>query len=723
MKLNTKLSLAALSLLGAATVGMISIEKKTVLKATSDLFEMVDGASLKLNEDGGLRFRVKMSSDVRDIIVNNDNVTMGFIVAPYELFSRVNDGNYIGMSQKVQIDVDENLIYLEDGYYYANGCLTNIKEANRMLDFSPLAYIKTVDGDTTYRYANIDGNEISNSGLESLKRNFYSVTNSAILYDGEDYLTPILDTYDAYKNWFGTASYPIVVDTVAKYNQLVAKINSDENGLLSSMFVDVSSSVAALIEANDPSIDELDSGKNLPSNIYSVEDTTTLLSSEFEHLVYLNMISNNDVNTLINGAQSGKVCDGNTLFSLINTVTSRMGNGSNALEKLLGNNIVSSFNEQAISSFLSDHSNGLDGALANNILEKLLEYANDANDPLSNLTSLSSSMIETVFKGQQTKIDELKQELAGVNNNVGYEDVQDIIEYYVHNYINDSLIGVDNVTALFNTTIVGNVGVWSPVYNENADVLAANVASLLNAINTYITGNTYLDYVYLNENGLIPDEDLYTFLIGRKVAVPNDVFTNFLVKVAKMSDSEATAENCVSTMISMGLMSKRTSWDPIIENQEGATVTTNLVSILRKIRTYHESLAPAESGLSNEILDYFASAHHGSTATIYGNSAYTKDQIAEIAAPGGTYASASSLRNNFVRAFRMYTGGGHTAGQIVTLINNGTMSYSGHTFAWEDENLKTKAKQFMNSESITLTGEEIKAIFETIYNNIVASDA
>ena len=132
------------------------------------LFEMEDGVSLKLSNSNGIRFIVKMDKDVRDFVVNNDSVELGFIIAPEQLMVEAN-GNYLGMSKKVQIPVNKNTIYQEGEFYLANGCLTNIKYENFTYKFVAIAYVK-------------QGDAVRYTEYNSYARNsLYSTVNSTFL--------------------------------------------------------------------------------------------------------------------------------------------------------------------------------------------------------------------------------------------------------------------------------------------------------------------------------------------------------------------------------------------------------------------------------------------------------------------------------------------------------------------------------------------------------------
>ena len=77
------------------------------------VFEMEDGVSLKLSNKNGLRFILKMDNSVYNFVKNNDDVELGFIIAPEELIVDAG-GNYLDMAKKVKIVVDKDKIYQEE---------------------------------------------------------------------------------------------------------------------------------------------------------------------------------------------------------------------------------------------------------------------------------------------------------------------------------------------------------------------------------------------------------------------------------------------------------------------------------------------------------------------------------------------------------------------------------------------------------------------------------
>lgn len=205
-----------------------------VVEPDKDLFTMEQGASVALTQDG-LRFRVKMGENVYAKIVTEDTdkeVSLSVLVAPKTLFDAVSDGAYLNLSKSVKIEIeDETKIYLYDGYYWANAVLTNLNADNNAaitqsqfdLSFAAIGVIEQ-DG-TAPVYATFAGNDIANN-----TRNQYDVITDAVL-DVEDaeQATALLDSESPYASWFGGEDYPIVIDTVEKYNALTAQITNGVN--------------------------------------------------------------------------------------------------------------------------------------------------------------------------------------------------------------------------------------------------------------------------------------------------------------------------------------------------------------------------------------------------------------------------------------------------------------------------------------------------------------
>ena len=209
------------SLLATAFVATAGFAVGSIAEAKADtnVFAMENGTSLKISESGGIRFRVQMDESQKNYITENENVTLHFLVAPHEFYNAVNGNDYYnGLTKKNVINVDEAKIYEEDGYYWANGCIVNILEINRNLDFTLLAY--TYNSTTqVYDYADVT--------LSSTRGSLTDVLSQAVAYtddSGTDYTADIFacGAYD----WFGSESYPIQVNDLTTYNNLVNKVNA-----------------------------------------------------------------------------------------------------------------------------------------------------------------------------------------------------------------------------------------------------------------------------------------------------------------------------------------------------------------------------------------------------------------------------------------------------------------------------------------------------------------
>ena len=193
------------------------------------VFEMENGASLKLGEIGGLRFVVRMDEEVYDFIKDNDGVELGFVIAPKNLMLAAN-GDYLNMPKKIGGAADKNKIYQEGNYYFANGCISNIMSANLTRSFTAIAYIKY-------------GEEVRYTDYNDLARNnLYDVVNMAVLsgnYTKELFGEKAGGYVQNGENvgWYGSEEYPIVVENTTEYTALVETINENSDINFSSYHV------------------------------------------------------------------------------------------------------------------------------------------------------------------------------------------------------------------------------------------------------------------------------------------------------------------------------------------------------------------------------------------------------------------------------------------------------------------------------------------------------
>lgn len=143
------------------------------------VFEMEQKASVRLGvnaDDAGIRFRVVMNETMKNYIVNNDNVTCGFLIFQQkDLVSTsgtITDNYHENINVKVDIPCDESLIYQDGENYYANGALTQIKVTENFdRELTCVAY--TYDG-TNYEYADLN---------PEFSRSVYDVSSAAYIYE------------------------------------------------------------------------------------------------------------------------------------------------------------------------------------------------------------------------------------------------------------------------------------------------------------------------------------------------------------------------------------------------------------------------------------------------------------------------------------------------------------------------------------------------------------
>ncbi len=122
---------------------------------TEDVFEMTKGGSIRVMNPTGLRFQVRVSESVK---AKADKVGMLIFPADYlEDNGRRKDIHYDGVEEiakpeasghRIDLDLTKKL-YKEDGCWYGNGALVNIKEQNMAREFVGIAYYK-VDGETFF---------------------------------------------------------------------------------------------------------------------------------------------------------------------------------------------------------------------------------------------------------------------------------------------------------------------------------------------------------------------------------------------------------------------------------------------------------------------------------------------------------------------------------------------------------------------------------------------
>ena len=177
----------AFAIVGTLFTGL----KKNVVKADGDTsyFAMEDGISIKLNEDGGMRFIVKMDTTTGEALINGEE-TMQFIIAPTALFDYAdqNGMEYINLPKKIVVDVDSEKVYPdnadEPNYYYANGCVTKMYESNFNLTYEAVGYI--VGERYTARNSNATGTYYEKVNATFINQNLEEQILGLERYNGYD---------------------------------------------------------------------------------------------------------------------------------------------------------------------------------------------------------------------------------------------------------------------------------------------------------------------------------------------------------------------------------------------------------------------------------------------------------------------------------------------------------------------------------------------------------
>ena len=252
---NKKLVLAASAVSLGMLAGGVALMNHGYIASAESAFpgdgtiQVLDGTSLKLNAGGGLRFIVKMNAAAKNYIKDNDaNDEVKLVV-------RVGAVKYFG-EKWLNCEVAEEKLYRVDGdeAWYANVCLTNVREQNRKLDYTAQAYIYS--GKTEAKVSDYNKNA---------RGNFYDVATAALLDTKQEYTQQILSLENY--SWLGAdETFPLYIDSLDLYNGLVTKIN--EGADFSKKYVAVRSNVDV---TNGTDLNE---GKQLPVNNYKLSLVT-----------------------------------------------------------------------------------------------------------------------------------------------------------------------------------------------------------------------------------------------------------------------------------------------------------------------------------------------------------------------------------------------------------------------------------------------------------------
>lgn len=248
-----------------------------------DTFKIENGASIRMTATSdvqdGLRFRIQMGENTVKTLVGENSlglagadtentVKLYAVIAPADLV----DGDFTNIERGKWLEIDESKIYFQDGSYWANAVLTNVKETNRHRAFTMGAVIES-GSDSQWATPAADGfNE----------RSIYQTLNMAVLA-GEGETDDILNEDVSYVNWYGKDGYPVMVNTETQLEALISDV-TNELGAFATKKIAVDSAVKATSAFTDAVADGgvLNAmADELNSTYYNVtfkNDTATLYS-------------------------------------------------------------------------------------------------------------------------------------------------------------------------------------------------------------------------------------------------------------------------------------------------------------------------------------------------------------------------------------------------------------------------------------------------------------
>lgn len=147
-------------------------------------FETRFGASIRVSDPNGLRFKLQLSNDKKNEVFADDNKTLGMFIFPKskiktadvittvetltdgsnQTIKKVDYSKLLETGKVVNITFAEGDLYEQDGCWVANGVLGDMYIQNYNIEFVCVGYIKTGD---TYEYSdfNVQDNVRSLSGV------------------------------------------------------------------------------------------------------------------------------------------------------------------------------------------------------------------------------------------------------------------------------------------------------------------------------------------------------------------------------------------------------------------------------------------------------------------------------------------------------------------------------------------------------------------------------
>lgn len=155
--------LSAIMLVGAKFTSAKAAEKLII--PSDAKIELTDGVSIKLNDDGGMRFVAKMNEAAKNYVCDNEAVSLVALIAPDYIIGNGEDFATL-KDTCIKIVANKAAIYEVDGSYYANFCVIKMKTSNINLDYTAAVYI--LNGETVAAKTGVNVKSVNN---------FYNITN------------------------------------------------------------------------------------------------------------------------------------------------------------------------------------------------------------------------------------------------------------------------------------------------------------------------------------------------------------------------------------------------------------------------------------------------------------------------------------------------------------------------------------------------------------------
>ena len=261
----------------AFSCGMISTQIVSADGIKTDTFTMVEGASIRLKDPSGIRFRVKLGeTQYEALTAQNSNQSLHMLIVPETYYAEylANKGDescYEYLSTKytslLTFDIPTNKLFqkadmpedeqLEEGYYYAHGVIQELHFNSYANDFVGIAYITTTEGENvTYQDATITTGDPARSAYEIAMFYYEKYQDKTVFEDIIDislyYKAGVrLGTDDKYyvKGEEGTK-----YETLVEVKQAVGDFSLTATAVDDIIFVGEETSISAIMKAGETAV-------------------------------------------------------------------------------------------------------------------------------------------------------------------------------------------------------------------------------------------------------------------------------------------------------------------------------------------------------------------------------------------------------------------------------------------------------------------------------------